>query len=977
MTRRISLITILFGILLLASPSWACMVYRDVVQDLAGNAITGVTVTVNNGGTLTAATIYSEKTCTTTTANPLTNNADGTFSFYAKQGRYDLALSKSGVTFSTATDLLFWDANDLPSAYNTLTQGTALTLPLGAGTFTGSQRITYNVTSGGTLWANAIVGEQKNNAPVNTTTFPSGLTGYGTMLNTGNQTFGVFGRADLPVATGVATNEFNSFNVSTGDATAIYPPDRSIGTAQTLPIALTVAAGGSFKSAIGIHLAKEGSAPQQFRTGIYMSPDAIADYGLFIDATATQSAGTLGALIKTSASVIPLQVQTVGTVVPLNAVFTVVANGTTVFAIKQNGSILFPDGTSQSTASVGGGGGITSIDTLSAAAQTLATGTAGTDFNISSVTATHTFNLPTASAVNRGALASADWTTFNGKAPSTRLISTSAPLGGGGDMSADRTLTCTTCVTAVTASGNLSSSGGTTPALTMTATPSFTSATLTANTNQLVLGTTNTTTITMAALTLSRTLTLPDANSVSVVPFTCSGTDKLSGLSAGGVLTCTADQTGSGGTGITSLNGLIAVSQTFAVGTSGTDVNISSVTSTHTFNFPDASATARGLITTGTQNIKGFKTFLDGVTIATADLNALDITGWTGNGTGIIALAPAGLARARTSGWAAPSLDTNDYTQTVWHVAHGNPSGVSGTCSGCIGVAATAPATELDTVHFSRYDKTPSGANTATLTADLFANPSSGNTSQSAGNFVAINYRTNASNVVGNVQVATPQTTAATTSVTVASTAQAGSANATITQKSMGGYFSTASGVATPATYSRNDWVTGTNTTNAALGVMIANASTTQSGTAGLVITGVDPLTPSGKPFKTGIMIEDATTTGMTISTVSSGIVGLRLVNEQSGTGIGANKIQFVRENDGVSNQIQAQITSDITTAGSFGEGYLAFAVRTGDTTPTERLRILNTGQLTTSAYYGGSGNRVLCVDNSGNIFKGATSSSC
>jgi hypothetical protein len=47
--------------------------------------------------------------------------------------------------------------------------------------------------------------------------------------------------------------------------------------------------------------------------------------------------------------------------------------------------------------------------------QNFATGTSGTDFGITSATDTHTFNLPTASASNRGALSSADWSTFNGK----------------------------------------------------------------------------------------------------------------------------------------------------------------------------------------------------------------------------------------------------------------------------------------------------------------------------------------------------------------------------------------------------------------------------------------------------------------------------------------------------------------------------------------------------------------------------------
>jgi hypothetical protein len=62
-------------------------------------------------------------------------------------------------------------------------------------------------------------------------------------------------------------------------------------------------------------------------------------------------------------------------------------------------------------------------------------------------------------------------------------------------------------------------------------------------------------------------------------------------------------------TGITALNGLTAQVQYFATGTSGTDFNISSSTATHTFNIPDASASARGLITTGSQTIAGDKAF--------------------------------------------------------------------------------------------------------------------------------------------------------------------------------------------------------------------------------------------------------------------------------------------------------------------------------------------------------------------------------
>ena len=59
--------------------------------------------------------------------------------------------------------------------------------------------------------------------------------------------------------------------------------------------------------------------------------------------------------------------------------------------------------------------GITALNGLTTQVQNLSVGTSGTDFAISSASATHTFNLPTASATNRGALSSTDWSTFNNK----------------------------------------------------------------------------------------------------------------------------------------------------------------------------------------------------------------------------------------------------------------------------------------------------------------------------------------------------------------------------------------------------------------------------------------------------------------------------------------------------------------------------------------------------------------------------------
>ena len=110
------------------------------------------------------------------------------------------------------------------------------------------------------------------------------------------------------------------------------------------------------------------------------------------------------------------------------------------FNAKQNAITLTTTGTSGAATLVGStlnipnyadtDTGITSLNGLTALTQTFAVGTSGTDFDISSATSTHTFNLPTASAANRGALSSADWTTFNNKA-STAALANYLPLAGG------------------------------------------------------------------------------------------------------------------------------------------------------------------------------------------------------------------------------------------------------------------------------------------------------------------------------------------------------------------------------------------------------------------------------------------------------------------------------------------------------------------------------------------------------------------
>ena len=78
------------------------------------------------------------------------------------------------------------------------------------------------------------------------------------------------------------------------------------------------------------------------------------------------------------------------------------ATASAIFTVTQQAGII-------------AGTGMTALNGLSADVQTISTGTTGTDFNVVSSGSNHEFNLPTASATNRGALSTTDWSTFNGK----------------------------------------------------------------------------------------------------------------------------------------------------------------------------------------------------------------------------------------------------------------------------------------------------------------------------------------------------------------------------------------------------------------------------------------------------------------------------------------------------------------------------------------------------------------------------------
>lgn len=323
--------------------------------------------------------------------------------------------------------------------------------------------------------------------------------------------------------------------------------------------------------------------------------------------------------------------------------------------------------------------GITSINSLTAAAQTLTSASTGNDFSITSVLDTHTFSIPSASATARGLVTTGAQTLAGQKtfssAPLLSSLTASLPLkldgakvivsaainlsgaevtgnlpvgsiapGSNGEIittvagvAAWAAASATGITTLNTLTGAVQTfstqAGGTDFTITSSGTDhkfeipdaGATARGLVTVNAQIFAGKKNFTTAPLfSSLTASLPLKLDASKNVFSAAIDLS-TAEVTGLlpetsinpgangdslqTIAGVVTWAP---ASGGTGITTLNTLNAAVQTFATGTAGTDFNISSVTSTHTFNIPDASALNRGLINNGIQTIGGPKTF-DGV----------------------------------------------------------------------------------------------------------------------------------------------------------------------------------------------------------------------------------------------------------------------------------------------------------------------------------------------------------------------------
>jgi hypothetical protein len=194
-------------------------IYRDVVQDVQGNALPGVSVAVYLAGTATLATIASDID-RTARANPMTTGADGSFEFWVDPGKYDIELTGTGVFVAKEVRV----SAGMTHAVTAETVGSSATTnltPFGATTTTAKANYVVNRTGNLTrvnTYASASPGTGQTFAY---TIFHNGVSA-GTITVAGANSSGTF-TAQFPVVAGdfVRLQLVTSGTASTADHRAV------------------------------------------------------------------------------------------------------------------------------------------------------------------------------------------------------------------------------------------------------------------------------------------------------------------------------------------------------------------------------------------------------------------------------------------------------------------------------------------------------------------------------------------------------------------------------------------------------------------------------------------------------------------------------------------------------------------------------------------------------------------------------------
>ena len=379
-----------------SNPTWITSILGSIVSGAVATATLATTATNIAGGAAGSLPYQSASGSTTFLALGTTNyvlTAGATAPQYVAQSTLSVG---SATTATTATNLAGGLANQI--AYQTGAGATSfITVP------TNNTVLSYT-TGGGFAWTTptsyATVTDDTTTNATRYPLFANQTTGNLTTEYTSSTKYQFNPSTGVLTATGFSGSGASLTSLTAGNLSGTIP-SAVLGN-STLYIGTTAvllnAASGSITS-LSVNISGSAASATTATTATNATNVAVTD-------NTSSSATWYPTLVSTTTGNLP------------------VTTSSTKLSFVPSTGVLSANG----VALTGNLGTVTSV-----AALTL--GTTGTDLSSTVATGTTTpvitLNVPTASATNRGALSSADWTTFNGKAPAVTYTTNYVPYGQG------------------------------------------------------------------------------------------------------------------------------------------------------------------------------------------------------------------------------------------------------------------------------------------------------------------------------------------------------------------------------------------------------------------------------------------------------------------------------------------------------------------------------------------------------------------